>query len=161
MRARLHDRTGRRDRRDHRPGNVDAGAQPVPRHADGDARTRRRAATRSATGRVAANRVTSVPLNARADAAATASLREIAGRAVAWFRIAGGKHHGAIGLNGAAAVERAVQLAGELSIPLVGELDTSGADLREGVSALHAWGRLARALAGVSGRVPTVAIVTG
>src|SRR5207302_9354533 len=50
---------------------------------------------------------------------------------------------------------------GGRSVPLVGRLDTSGADLREGVSALHAWGRLARALAGVSGRVPTVAIVTG
>ena len=48
-------------------------------------------------------------------------------------------------------VERAVQLAGELRIPLVGELDTSGAELREHVAALHAWGRLARELALVSG----------
>ena len=36
--------------------------------------------------------------------------------------------HGAIGVNGSATVERAVRLAGELHVPLVGELDTSGAD---------------------------------
>jgi acetyl-CoA carboxylase carboxyltransferase component len=105
--------------------------------------------------------VTSVPINARADTSALAELRVVDGRTVAWFRIAGGKHHGAIGLAGAAAVERAVQLAGDLSVPLVGELDTSGADLREGISALHAWGRLARAVTRVSGRVPTIACVTG
>ena len=46
---------------------------------------------------------------------------------------------------------------GELQIPLVGELDTSGAELRDGVAALHAWGRLARELVHVSGRVPTLA----
>ena len=39
-----------------------------------------------------------------------------------------------------------MQLAGQLQIPLVGELDTSGAELGEGVAALHAWGRLAREL---------------
>jgi acetyl-CoA carboxylase carboxyltransferase component len=101
------------------------------------------------------------PIRARADLAASAEVREIDGRRVVWFRIAGGKHHGAIGVRGAATVERAVQLADELEIPLVGELDTSGAELRDGVSSLHAWGRLARALVGVSGRVPTIAAVTG
>lgn len=101
------------------------------------------------------------PIRSRADAAATAELREIDGRRVAWFRIAGGKHHGAIGTRGGATVERAVQLAGELQIPLVGELDTSGAELGEGVAALHTWGRLARELVAVSGVVPTMLAVTG
>ena len=62
---------------------------------------------------------------------------------------------------GGATVERAVQLAGQLQIPLVGELDTSGAELGEGVAALHAWGRLARELVAVSGVVPTLLAVTG
>ena len=75
--------------------------------------------------------------------------------------IEGGKHHGAIGVNGSATVERAVRLAGELHVPLVGELDTSGAELRDGVAALHAWGRLARELVQVSGVVPTLLAVTG
>jgi acetyl-CoA carboxylase carboxyltransferase component len=101
------------------------------------------------------------PLRALADLTASAEVREIDGRRVVWFRIAGGKHHGAIGVRGSATVERAVQLADALQIPLVGELDTSGAELQDGVAALHAWGRLARALVQVSGRVPTLAAVTG
>ena len=105
--------------------------------------------------------MTATPIQARADAAASAELREIDGRRVVWFRIAGGKHHGAIGVEGSATVERAVRLAGELRIPLVGELDTSGAELHDGVAALHAWGRLARELVHVSGQVPTLLAVTG
>ena len=103
----------------------------------------------------------STPLHAWADAAASAEITEIGGRRVVAFRVAGGKHHGAIGVNGSATVERAVRLAGELHVPLVGELDTSGAELRDGVAALHAWGRLARELVQVSGVVPTLLAVTG
>jgi acetyl-CoA carboxylase carboxyltransferase component len=105
--------------------------------------------------------VRSTPLHAWADAAASAEITEIGGRRVVSFRVAGGKHHGAIGVNGSATVERAVRLAGELQVPLVGELDTSGAELRDGVAALHAWGRLARELVQVSGVVPTLLAVTG
>ncbi len=103
----------------------------------------------------------STPLHAWADTAASAEITEIGGRRVVAFRVAGGKHHGAIGINGSATVERAVRLAGELQVPLVGELDTSGAELRDGVAALHAWGRLARELVQVSGVVPTLLAVTG
>jgi acetyl-CoA carboxylase carboxyltransferase component len=105
--------------------------------------------------------VTSTPLHAWADAAASAEIAEIDGRRVVAFRVAGGKHHGAIGINGSATVERAVRLAGELHLPLVGEFDTSGAELRDGVAALHAWGRLARELVQISGVVPTLLAVTG
>jgi acetyl-CoA carboxylase carboxyltransferase component len=105
--------------------------------------------------------VISLAVNARADVAASAEIRHLDGRHVVWFRIAGGKHHGAIGVDGAATVERAVALAEQLGTPLVGELDTSGAELRDGVAALHAWGRLARALVRLSGQVPTIAVVTG
>src|SRR4029077_14596749 len=62
---------------------------------------------------------------------------------------------------GGATVERALELAEQLGIPLVDEFDTSGAELREGVAALHAWGRLARVLVRLSGQVPTIAVVTG
>ncbi len=40
-------------------------------------------------------------------------------------------------------------------------LDTGGADIHEGVAALHAWGTLARALTQASGVVPTILAVTG
>jgi acetyl-CoA carboxylase carboxyltransferase component len=103
----------------------------------------------------------SSPIRAGADGTVSAEVRDIDGRRVVWFRIAGGKHHGAIGAAGGATVERAVQLAGRLQLPLIGELDTSGAELGEGVTALHAWGRLARELVAVSGSVPTLLAVTG
>jgi acetyl-CoA carboxylase carboxyltransferase component len=105
--------------------------------------------------------VTATPIHSRADVAASAEVRHVDGRRVVWFRIAGGPHHGAIGTRGGAMIERAVQLAGELGLPLVGEFDTSGAELREHVAALHAWGRLARQVVEVSGVVPTVLAVTG
>jgi acetyl-CoA carboxylase carboxyltransferase component len=105
--------------------------------------------------------VRSTPLHAWADEAASAEITEIEGRRVVAFRVAGGKHHGAIGVRGSATVERAVRLAGELRIPLVGEFDTSGAELRDGVASLHAWGRIARELARISGVVPTLLAVTG
>ena len=105
--------------------------------------------------------MTATPLQAGADATARAEIRVIDDRRVVWFRVAGGKHHGAIGVQGGATVERAVRLAGELRIPLIGELDSSGAELREQVAALHAWGRLAREVVRVSGTVPTLLSVTG
>ncbi len=91
----------------------------------------------------------------------TAALREVDGRTVGWFRIAGGKHHGAIGEAGGDAAAALVRTATELGVPVVGVLDTSGAELGEGVVGLHAWGKVARALADASGAVPTVLAVTG
>src|SRR5262249_33073956 len=105
--------------------------------------------------------VTSVPIHAPADIAASAGLREIGGRRGVWVRIAGGKHPRAIGVARAAPGERAGGFAGPVQVPLVRELGPSRAELREGVAALHAWGRLARSLVDLSGRVPTLVAVTG
>ena len=93
--------------------------------------------------------------------AACASLRDFDGRPVSWFRLEGGKHRGAIGIAEGDTLVRAVHLAVELGVPVVGVLATSGADVHEGVAALHAWGRVARALTAASGVVPTVLVVVG
>ena len=63
--------------------------------------------------------------------------------------------------TGAAVVERAVRLGIAGGVPVVGVLDTGGADVHDGVSALHGWGRIARALCAASGVVPTVLAVRG
>jgi acetyl-CoA carboxylase carboxyltransferase component len=102
-----------------------------------------------------------VVVASRRSDAVTASLREVDGRPVGWFRIAGGKHHGAIGEAGGDAAESLIRTAIEIGVPIVGVLDTSGAELREGVVGLHAWGRVARAFADASGAVPTILAVTG
>jgi acetyl-CoA carboxylase carboxyltransferase component len=96
----------------------------------------------------------------RCDAVA-AGLVDIGSRTIMRFQIAGGKHHGAIGEAGGDAVCRAVETAIQLGVPIVGVLDTSGADIREGVTALHAWGRIARTFANASGVVPTILVVAG
>jgi len=76
-------------------------------------------------------------------------------------RLVGGRHHGAIDVAAGEVVERAVRLATELGVPLFALIDSSGADVTDGVAALHAWGRCARALADASGVVPVVVGVTG
>lgn len=90
-----------------------------------------------------------------------AELVDLGDRTINRFTIAGGKHHGAIGEAGGDAVCRAIDTAIELGVPVVGVLDSSGADVREGPAALHAWGRIAHSLATASGIVPTILIVAG
>ena len=55
----------------------------------------------------------------------------------------------------------AAEAARAQHVPLVFVLATSGADINEGVPALHAWGRVAAALTACSGIVPTSVIVSG
>jgi acetyl-CoA carboxylase carboxyltransferase component len=102
-----------------------------------------------------------LPVAGGASAAATATLRRLEGRDVAFFRLDGGKHRGAIGPTEGVVLERLVTLATELGLPIVGVLATSGADIHEGVASLHAWGRLARQVSRASGVVPIIFAVVG
>src|SRR5947199_4331250 len=102
-----------------------------------------------------------LPVAGRASPAATAALRQLAGRDVARFRVDGGKHRGAIGPPEGVVIERLITLATDLGVPIVGVLATSGADIHEGVASLHAWGRVARQVSRTSGVVPIVFAVVG
>lgn len=101
------------------------------------------------------------PIMDRRSESAAARIVEWGDRSIVELRVEGGKHHGAVGAAGAETMERAIHLATELGIPFVARLDTTGADVGEGVSSLHGWGRCARALVDASGVVPTIIIVTG
>ena len=102
------------------------------------------------------------PIHAGADAAASAELREIDGRRVVWFRIAGGKHHGAIGVRGGATVERAVQLAGRAAGPARRRARHVGRRARATASPRCTRGAGSPASSSrVSGSVPTLLAVTG
>jgi acetyl-CoA carboxylase carboxyltransferase component len=101
------------------------------------------------------------PVMAQRSDAVTATVSDLHGRTVSWFRLDGGKHRGAIGVAEGDALERAVRLGIELGVPVVGVVATSGADVSEGVASLHAWGRVARALSDASGVVPTLLAVVG
>lgn len=80
---------------------------------------------------------------------------------MAWFRLTGGRHKGAIGPTEGQVVERLIRLALDTGVPVVGEIATSGADVGEGVASLWAWGKVAKALADASGTVPIILTVTG
>ncbi len=101
------------------------------------------------------------PISRDRGTAVEAGLGELAGRPVAMFRLAGGRHRGSIGPADGATIVRCIRQAVELGIPVVGILSTSGADIHEGVASLHAWGRIARAVADASGVVPVLFAVTG
>jgi propionyl-CoA carboxylase beta chain len=102
-----------------------------------------------------------VPVGACRGGAASASLTELNGRPVAWFRLAGGKHSGALGPTEGDVIQQLVRLGLDTGVPIVGELATAGADVHEGLPSLNAWGRVAAVLAEASGAVPVVLAVTG
>jgi acetyl-CoA carboxylase carboxyltransferase component len=102
-----------------------------------------------------------MPVAAGREGAARAELRELDGRLVGWFRLEGGKRRGAVGPTEGETIARLVHTACDAGVPVVGVMATSGADLTEGVAALHAWGRVAAALAAASGVVPVVLVVIG
>ena len=104
---------------------------------------------------------TRLVIAAQRASAATAEVTELDGRTVGLFHLGGGEHRGAIGPEEGETVERLVRKATDLGVPVLGVVATSGADVAVGVASLHAWGRVARALAQASGVVPVVLVVTG
>ncbi len=80
---------------------------------------------------------------------------------MAVFRLEGGEHRGALGPAEGLTVERLVEVATHLGVPIVGVVSTSGADVGHGVASLNAWGRVARAVSQASGVVPVAMVVTG
>src|SRR5439155_17079877 len=100
-------------------------------------------------------------VSARRSGAVEAGIRDLDGRNVGWFRLDGGPHRGAIGTVEGQTIEQLVRVAADVGVPVLGVLATSGAEVHEGVAALHAWGRVARALSAVSGVVPVVLVVVG
>ena len=105
--------------------------------------------------------MTLLAIAAERGGAAEAAIRELDGREVGWFRLAGGPHRGAIGPVEGETIAALVRQAVDLGIPIVGSMATSGAEVREGVTSLHAWGRVAAALHRASGVVPVALAVVG
>jgi acetyl-CoA carboxylase carboxyltransferase component len=101
------------------------------------------------------------PVGEGRSAAVEAAIADLHHHTVGWFRLAGGDAHGALGPVEGAVIARLVAQAVEAGVPIVGVLDTGGADVRHGVASLHAWGRVAHALSAASGVVPVCLVVTG
>ena len=105
---------------------------------------------------------TIVDLQHKVPGAATAGIRELpGGRTVVWLAVDGSFHKGALSAAASHVIATAASTARTKGLPLVAHMESSGADIVEGIAALHGWGTAAKALADCSGVVPTFAVVTG
>ena len=102
-----------------------------------------------------------VGLRSRAPGAVEARVEAIDGRLAVLVNVDPSEHLGALSSVASENLAAAAQTALHERLPLVCFLASSGADLHEGMAALHGWGRAARALADCSGIVPVIMAVTG
>jgi acetyl-CoA carboxylase carboxyltransferase component len=89
------------------------------------------------------------------------TIRELGGRQVVWAEFDTDDQPTRLTSTSSEQFVVAADAARTQRIPLVFVLATSGADINEGISSLHAWGRVAAALTACSGVVPTAVIVSG
>jgi acetyl-CoA carboxylase carboxyltransferase component len=104
-----------------------------------------------------------VPIRTRSGVDGTIAIEvtDFDGRDAVVARTVSDRRRGALALRDGETLAQAAELACGLRVPLVLELASSGADISEGVDALHGWGRAASAVAGCLGLVPVLAAVTG
>ncbi|MFM8311868.1 MAG: acyl-CoA carboxylase subunit beta [Ilumatobacteraceae bacterium] len=105
--------------------------------------------------------VTPLAVRAKVPGIVRAGVHDLLGRQVAWVDIESADRRGALSSSSSATIETAARLALDQRMPIVCVVRSSGADIVEGIAALHGWGRAARTLADCSGVVPTVFIVDG
>ncbi len=103
----------------------------------------------------------SLPIRAGIDGTIAVSVRTVGGRSVVIARTASDRRRGALAKRDGESLAEAAGLALRLRVPLVIELASSGADVSDGIDALHGWGVAASAIAACSGQVPVLAVATG
>lgn len=94
-------------------------------------------------------------------AASAQVVRLSQGREVVWLAINGEHHKGALSASASHVIATAAVTARTKLLPLILQIESSGADILEGISALHGWGKAAKALSDCSGVIPTISVVTG
>lgn len=90
-----------------------------------------------------------------------AEVRELDGRSVVWVDVDASDRKGALSSDSWSMLEHAATEALAARLPLVCIMRSSAADITEGFSALHGWGRAAKAISDCSGLVPTIFVVDG
>ena len=85
----------------------------------------------------------------------------IAGRPIFCYAEDGRFAGGSLGKAHAETIVRVLDLAGDARVPVVGFIESAGARMQEGASALGAYAKVFSANVRLSGRVPQISIVTG
>jgi acetyl-CoA carboxylase carboxyltransferase component len=104
---------------------------------------------------------TVIELRARVPGAVRARVEAIGDRPAVVVRIAVDDRQGALSSNASDTLTAAARTALNERVPLVAYIRSSGADIVEGMAALHGWGRAAKAIADCSGIVPITMVVDG
>jgi acetyl-CoA carboxylase carboxyltransferase component len=99
-----------------------------------------------------------LPLTKLLDGSTSAGIRKLGEREVVFVSSRPSANRGALTEADGRRIANAAELAAKVGLPFVLILSTSGAEINDGVPALHGWGMAARAIAHCSGRVP---ILTG
>jgi acetyl-CoA carboxylase carboxyltransferase component len=105
--------------------------------------------------------MTTLAMRAGVPGTVTVATEDLGGRQVVMARSQPGVHKGALDPRSGETLAHAAQTALRYRLPLVIVLNTSGAEVHDGVAALHGWGSAARAFARCSGVVPIFVAVTG
>ncbi|MGE3327536.1 MAG: acyl-CoA carboxylase subunit beta [Acidimicrobiia bacterium] len=100
-------------------------------------------------------------LRARTPGAVTTEIVELDGRQVVLAVVDGADRKGALSSVASDKLADAARAARAGKLPFIGVIASSGADIVEGMSALHGWGTAAKALSDCSGVVPTILVVDG
>lgn len=101
------------------------------------------------------------PIRARTPGTIGTRLDELGGRPVVVVESDGTDKRGALLPADGASIAHAARTARDARVPLVMLLASSGADIDEGIPALHGWGTAAREIVACSGIVPILAAATG
>ncbi len=100
-------------------------------------------------------------MRGRVEGTIDVQVADVGGRPAVVARSSSNRRRGALGRHDGETLAAGARLALRQRIPFVMELSSSGADVSEGVDALHGWGLAAAAIARLSGIVPVLAGVTG
>ena len=103
----------------------------------------------------------SIALRAGVPSIVRVATRTIDERPVVWVDVDASERQGALSSTSSEQIAAGADFALHQRVPLVVVVRSSGADISEGIAALHGWGHAARALANCSGIVPMVMIVDG
>lgn len=102
-----------------------------------------------------------LPLRRHAWNVVSASVATVNGRRVVFVSFDATNRSGALGAEDGETMAAAARLALRERLPLIAVVASSGADVQEGVTALHGWGKAGRELVRCSGVVPMLFALTG